>query len=173
VVSKMTSETTLDGNRRRPICDNYAERSPSRCLRCESCCKEIHDSRNRSAFDPGVECGTCRRSIFRKRSVAGIGPWQCHPCLPATSSSNSRLQAKNPSSSGFTQAYDYIKLIPTGSAPPTLTAQFETELPTIFNASVSSGPHISSNPLGRFSRMTSGTTLDGKRPAGPVCYNHA
>ncbi len=66
---------------------------------------------------------------------------------------------KNPSSSGFTQAYDYIKLIPTASAPPKLTAQFETELPTIFNASVSSGPAYRVIIWDGFTD-DSGTTLD-------------
>ena len=66
---------------------------------------------------------------------------------------------KNPSSSGFTQAYDYIKLIPISSASPKVSGQFETELPTIFNASVSSGPTYRVINWSGF-KNDFGTTLD-------------
>ena len=66
---------------------------------------------------------------------------------------------KNPSSSGFTQAYDYIKLIPISSASPKLTVQFEPEAPPVFNASVSSGPTYRVFNWDGFTDDT-GTTLD-------------
>src|SRR5579862_1216626 len=66
---------------------------------------------------------------------------------------------KNPSSSGFTQAYDYIKLTPNSSASPKLTVQFEPEAPVVFNASVSSGPTYRVFNWDGFTDDT-GTTLD-------------